>query len=292
MATAADLQSTLDKLGLGFLQGLLDSLIKDPNVDVTDMNTVSNYIDTDPKSQDAIKKRFSGNETRVKNGLAPLKPAEYIAAEKEYIATLRDTGMPVGFYDSQEDLAKLIGGDVSRVELSSRIQRGYEAAMNAPQNVKQQLQLLYGIDNADLAAYYIDPTVTTDLLGRKKSATLFARQMEAAQIAAQAQQQANIALGATSAEELAAAGVSPETAQARFAEIGTQQELFRPTFGEAAVGETGISQAEQIGGVFGTNAEARRKITERRRRRQAEFEAGGGFATTQTGVTGLRTAGQ
>lgn len=292
MATAADLQKTLDALGLGFLFNLLNRLVQDPSVDAADEDSVSRYIETDTVSQDAIKKRFSGNQARVAAGMDPLKPSEYINLEKQYLARLKDNGMPVGFYDSQEDLAKLVGGDVSPVEFDARIQRGYQAAMNAPQSVKQQLNNLYGITDSDLAAYYLDPTKTEDILGRKKSSTLFARQLEAANIANQAQAQANINLGAMTAEELAAQGVSPSVAQQRFAEIGMSQELFQTTTAEAAAGEQAIGQAEQIAGTFGTNAAARQKITERRRKRAAAFEAGGGLTTTQTGVTGLRTVGQ
>ena len=292
MATAADLQKTLDTLGLGFLFDLLNKIVQDPSVDAADEDSVSRYIETDTASQDAIKKRFSGNQARVAAGMDPLKPSEYIALEQKYLTRLKDNGMPVGFYDSQEDLAKLVGGDVSPVEFDARIQRGYQAAMNAPQSVKQQLNNLYGITDSDLAAYYLDPTKTEDILGRKKSSTLFARQLEAANIANQAQSQANINLGAMTAEELAAQGVTTAQAQQGFQQIGMGQEVFQTTTAEAAAGEQAISQAEQIAGTFNTNAAARQKIAERRRKRAAAFEAGGGLTTTQTGVTGLRTVGQ
>ena len=44
--------------------------------------------------------------------------------------------------------------------------------------------------------------------------------------------------------------------------------------------------------LFGTNAEARKAIETRKRKRQAAFETGGGFAQTQTGTAGLTTVGQ
>lgn len=292
MATAADLQKTLDSLGLGFLFDVLNGLVKDPSIDAADSDAVAKYIETDTASQKAIEQRFIGNKYRVDNGLKALKPSEYIDLEQRYLARLKDNGMPVGFYDSQTDLAKLIGGDVSPVEFDARIQRGYQAAMNAPQSVKQQLNTLYGVTESDLAAYYLDPTKTEDILGRKKSSNLFARQLEAANIASQAQAQANINLGAMTAEELAAQGIDTATAQQGFADIGTSQEVFAPTTAEAAAGVQGITQAEQIAGTFGTNAAARKKISERRRKRTAAFEAGGGLTTTQEGMTGLRTVGQ
>lgn len=292
MATAADLQSTLDNLGLGFLFPVLNTLVTDPSYDVTDVDQVSRFIENDPTSQDQMKKRFSGNQARIAAGLQPYKPSEYIAAEKAYIQRLKDNGMPLGFYDTQEDLAKLIGNDVSAAEFDARLQRGYMAAQNAPQAVKRQLQDLYGVSEADMAAYYLDPTRAVDVMGRKKSSTLYARQLEAAQIAAQGKQQANIQLGAMTAEELAAGGISAAQAQQGFAEIGATQELFKATTGEMAAGEQTISTEQQVAGVFGTNAQARQAIAERKRRRQAAFEGSTGFEAGQAGAAGLRTVGQ
>jgi hypothetical protein len=290
MSTTAELQTTLNSLGLGFLFPLLNSLVTDPSVDVNDVDAVGKYIDSSPDTgiQNAIKQRFIGNEGRIKAGLQPFKPNEYIQAEQEYVARLAANGLPVGFYDQPEDLAKLIAGRVSAIEFDNRIQAGYRAALNAPSSVKQQLQNLYGINDTDLAAYFLDPTRATDIIGRNKNAELFNRQIQAAQISAQGQAQAGIQLGITTAEELAAQGVSSEAAQQRFAAIGEQQGLFQA----GMQGETAISQEEQIAGTFGTNAEARQAIARRKRSRQAGFEAGGGFASNQSQQTGLTTIGQ
>jgi len=289
MASPAELRKILDGLGLGFLFDILDSASKDPSIDVTDLDAVGLFIDGDTKSQDAIKKRFIGNAYREKAGLGVLSPKEYIASEQALLQRLKDNGMPLGFYDTQEDLAKLIGGDVSAVEFNNRIQLGYTAAQNASTSVKQQLQSLYGINESELASYYLDPTRAEDVLGRKKNANLYAQQLKAAAIAGQAQTQAGIQLGALTAEDLAQTGVD---AQQGFQVIGQSQELFRTTTGERTVGDQNIAQAEQISGVFGTNAAARQAIADRKRRRTAGFEGSAGFDASQQGATGLRTAGQ
>lgn len=284
MATAADLQATLNQLGLGFLFDLLSSAVEDPTVDVTNPDVIGRLIETTPNVQQAYKERFKGNEERVRNGLRPFKPSEYIRAEQQYIDRLRENGLPIGFYDQPDDLARYIGSDVSPVELDQRINRGFKAAQNAPQSVRNQLKNLYGVDDAEMAAYFLDPTRATDLIGRKKSAELFSRQVQAAQVAAQAQQQANIQLGMQTAEELAAEGIGTEQALAGFSTIAAQQELYQGLGQEQA-----LTQEEQIAGQFGPAA-ARQAIASRRKRRVAAFEAGGGFATTQQGVTGLTTA--
>ena len=287
MSSPAELKKTLDSLSLGFLFPILSRLITDPSIDIEDEDAVSKYIEADTASQDAIKKRFIGNEGRVRAGRQPLTPKEYIQAEQTYALALQNNGMPQGFYDQPDDFAKLIGGNVSAVEFNNRIQQGYMAAKAAPQAVKNQLATLYGVTDQELAAYFLDPTKATDVIGRDKNSTLFARQIQAAQISAQGQSQAGIQLGMGTAEELAAQGYSPADAQQKFEQISTTQELFNPLAGEQV-----ISQEQQVTGTFGTNAEARKAIADRKRKRQTAFETGGGFAQTQTGASGLSTVGQ
>ena len=287
MATAADLKTKLDSLGLGFLFAVLEPKLSDTTIDVTDVDIIGQIIETDPTVADQYKQRFAGNELRAKAGLRPLKPSEYIQAEKEYTATLRNSGMPIGFYDQPSDLARFIGADVSNTELEGRISSGYKAASISDAATKAQLKNLYGIDDADLAAYYLDPTKATDVIGRKKNALLFSQQLQAAQTSAQAATQANMALTSAQAEELAAQGITGTTAKNVFSTIGKEQELYNPLQGEQA-----ITQEEQIAGTAGTSAAAAQRIAQRRRQRTAAFETGGGFAATQQGATGLKTVGE
>lgn len=287
MATAADLKRTLSRLGLDFLFDILNRANIDPTIDVSDQNQLANFIDANPDTQAYMKERFKGNDLRVQAGLRPLKPSEYIEQEQSYISRLRENGMPLGFYDSPADLAKLIGGDVGVTEFDARLRQGYQAAMKAPQAVKQQLQELYGVTQSDLAAYFLDPTTATDILGRKKSASLFGRQIEASQIAAQGQIQAGMQLNTQTAEELAAQGITADVAETGFRQLNEQQQLFQTN-----IGEQDISQEEQIAGTFNTNAQARQAIANRKRSRKASFEAGGSLASTTAGITGLGTVGQ
>jgi hypothetical protein len=292
MATAADLQKTLKALGLDFLFDILSKANIDPTVDTTNQDQLSNYIDSNKEAQDYMKVRFAGNDIREANGLRRLKPSEYIQQEQDYLARLQANGLPIGFYDSQGDLAKMIGNDVGVTELDARIRQGYQAAQRAPQTVKDQLANLYGITDRDLAAYFLDPTIATDLIGRKKNAELFGRQITAAQIAAQGQTQAGIQLGMGTAEELAAQGISPDMAQTGFTQIQDQQQLFATTTAEAASGQQNISQEQQIAGTFGTNAAARQAIEARKRKRTAAFQQGGSLLASQAGNIGLGTVGQ
>jgi len=280
MAAVDDLKAILDYYGLGSLFDRLNKVIIDDPTLVKQPTFLLNSV----RDTEIYKTRFKGNEARRAKGLPELSPADYVALEDGYRIALRANSMPKGFYDTQEDFNTFIGNDVRPDELNQRISRGYSAVMDAEPGTKAELQRLYGLGDADIAAFFIDPA-------RFQQSDAI-RKAESAKIASEARRQAGITLEAQQAEALAREGVTREAAQQRFAEIGMSQELFQTTTAEAAAGEQAIGQAEQIAGTFGTNAEARQKITERRRKRTAAFEAGGGLTTTQTGVTGLRTVGQ
>lgn len=231
------------------------------------------------RDTEQYKARFKGLELRKQRGYKPITETEYLEIEKEYEATLRANGMPRGFYDSQDDFAMFIGNDVRQDELNNRLARGYRAVMETEPGTKDELKRLYGLNDSDIAAFLIDPT--------RFQQTEAVRKAEAAR-RANAAREAGLQIQAQQAEELVNRDISQREAQRGFQELGATQELF----GAVQQGEEQITVEEQIAGTFGTNAAAAQRIATRRRRRQAEFEAGGGLAETKEGVTGLRTVGQ
>lgn len=278
MAARDEALEILREFGLESLIGNLDRAIQD---DPTQF--------TGPYARDAVwrsvrdtaeyKTRFKGIEMRKQRGLPPIDEDRYLQIEQEFRDTLRSNGMPRGFYDSQDDFANFIANDVRADELNTRIQQGYRAVTETEPGTKEELKRLYGLQDGDIAAFLIDPA--------RFQQTDAVRKAEAARRANAAREQ-GLQLTAAQAEELVSRGVGQSTAQRGFQEIGATQELF----GAVQQGEEAISLEEQIAGTFGTNAAAAQRIATRRRRRQAEFEAGGGLAETQQGVTGLRTIGE
>jgi hypothetical protein len=261
--------NTLDTYGLGELRGFANDLVFNRNI--IDENILIGEL----REQPAYKRRFAGNEQRRKAGLNALSEAEYIGLEKAYAQLMRQSGLPVGFYDDSSDFNNLIGGDVSVAELSERVNQGYEAVTNADPEVVQEMRRLYNIGDGELAAYFLDPQRATPML---------LNQARAASIAGQSVRQGAFQLTAAQAEELARAGVGEEQARAGFQAIAAAGELFAPLPGQTG---QAISQEEQVAGVFGTSAAAQQRIRRRTRERQAEFEAGGGFAAQGSQVTGL-----
>ena len=278
MAARDEALAILREYGLESLIDNIDKAIKDDPTRFMD-NFSREAIWSSVRDTEQYKKRFKGLELRRQNGYMPISEKDYLDIEKEFEATLRANGMPKGFYDSQEDFATFIGNDVRQDELNTRIQRGYRAVMDTEPGTKDELKRLYGLNDSDIAAFLIDPT--------RFQQTEAVRKAEAAR-RANAAREAGLQISAAQAEELYNRDINQQTAQRVFQELGATQELFQPTM----AGEEQIGIEEQIAGTFGTNAAAAQRIATRRRRRQAEFEAGGGLAETQTGVTGLRTVGE
>jgi hypothetical protein len=213
------------------------------------------------RETEAFKRRFAANEAR----LAAKKPAysvsQYLQLESAYRQALNASGMPKDFYDTPEDFQNFIANDISPDEIQYRIQQGYEAVKNADPAVVNELKTLYGLDDSTLAAYFIDPNRTKEQV---------VRSARAAEIAAQARQQAGISLTAPQAELLSTQGVTESTAQAGFAKIKQSEQLLNPLAGEEA-----LTQEELIAGTFGTSGAATQRVATTRRRRQAAFETGG-----------------
>ncbi|MDE2469010.1 MAG: hypothetical protein KGL35_09800 [Bradyrhizobium sp.] len=157
------------------------------------------------------KQRFAGNDLRIKNGLAPLSPADYLNTEAAYRQVLQASGLPSGFYDSHNDFNNLIGSDISATELQSRAQDAYTFTQNAVDpNVRQAFQTYYGVNDGHLAAYFLDPKVGTDVINR---------QVAAAQIGGAAQTN-GLDIGKANAERYANLGVTYAQAQSGAAQAG------------------------------------------------------------------------
>jgi len=236
------------------------------------------------RESQVFKERFPANEALKAAGKPQFSVTQYLREEAAYKAALQGAGMPPNFYDDPSDFQNFIVNDVSPDEVEARARLGYQAVRQADPQVVAEFQRLYGVSEGELAAYFIDPQRMRPTFDRYEAE----RQARSAQIAAAGTQQAGMTIERQQAEALARAGVTAQEAQAGFTALGDTQELFQA----AQRGEQEISQAEQIGGVFNTNAEARRAIAQRRRSRQAQFEGGGSFAGSQGVQTGLTTVGE
>lgn len=268
------LMSTLDRYGLGSLVDRVWSLYTDETITAdSGIDTIGDAL----RDTDEFKRRFPANEARVKAGLPELSISEYIGLERGYENAMRGSGLPKGFYDDPTDFANFISTNTSVAEVQDRVNEGYRAVSQSNPQVIAQMKELYGVNEGDLAAYFLDPQRATPIL---------TRQARAAQISAEGQRQAGMQLTAQQAESIAAEGITAQQAQTGFANIQGQQELLNPLQGEGDA----LTQEELIGATFGMNAAARQRIETRQRQRRAAFGGGGSFATSETGLSGIGTA--
>jgi len=177
-------------------------------------DTISILLQDTPE----YKARFAGNEARKKAGLPVLSPAEYLATEASYQQVMKSAGLPASFYDQPSDFATWIGQNTSPSEIQSRVDLASQAVNLASPAYRQALNQM-GIDDAHLAAYYLDPNKALPLL-QKQAAT--------AQIGAEALKQ-GLAFDQAYSEQLATEGVSQSAAAQGYsqvaAELGTMQNL-------------------------------------------------------------------
>jgi len=267
------IKAVLATYGLGDLSDYLYGVYAKGEVDINNPDALIFAI----RGQEAYQKRFAANAARAKKGLAELDPASYLQLENSYRQLLQSNGLPPGFYDQTEDFTALLEGDVSPQELQTRVQEGFRAVQDADPEVKRQMQELYGVNEAGLAAYFLDP---------EKAAPILTRQAEAAKIAARAKEQGNIQLLSATAEEIAARGISAQEAQAGFTAMGLQKGLYTEMMGEQA-----LTQQEKVGAALGYDVEAQRKLAERKGIRKAAFQGGGTFTRTTGQTSGTTQTG-
>jgi hypothetical protein len=221
------------------------------------------------RESESFKKRFAANEQRRAANKPVFSVTQLLQLESQYRQVLRNSGLEEGFYDQPDDFQKFIVGDVSPDELQDRVQTGFRAVQEADPAVVRELKSLYGLEDNQLAAFFIDPVRSRDTV---------LRAARAAEVATQARQQARITLEAPEAELLVRQGITQEEARQGFAQIGFQEELLN----RQLLGEEALSRQDIIEGTFGTNQAAAQRIETRRRRRRAAFETGGQAALGST----------
>jgi hypothetical protein len=215
-------QSAFDLLSSQFAQYGLQALV-DPLKGLIQENISPSEFAVRLRQTEPYKKRFAANTARIAGGLATLSEGEYIGLEDQYQNIMRNYGLPSTYYTKgdlgrQEGFEKLIGYDVSAVELEDRISTAQKRVINAPPEVTAALKAFYpSITNADILAYTLDPTKGLDDIKRK---------ITASEIGGAAMAQGlTTSLDATGqslgAEALTKLGVTQEEAQRGFSNIAS-----------------------------------------------------------------------
>jgi hypothetical protein len=221
------------------------------------------------RQQPAYAERFKGMAIRQANGLPAVSEGEYIAYERQAGQLMRAAGMPVGFYDSPDDYANLIGKDVSVNELNQRITGAYTRVAQAPVEVRDAFANFFGpTGDTAFAAYFLDAD---------RAAPMLEKAVTEAEIAGTGAR-FGIGISADVASRLADVGVNLNTASQGFQTLAAQSALFRESVTEAKDLEMGV---EGVNAAFGVNATDAEAVA----RRKEERAAAVGGSTNQAGVS-------
>lgn len=245
------------------------------------------------RQTDAYKMRFAGNEQRRQKiqqqmaaGMTPtmgeLSEASYIALEDSYKAELRKQNVPPQFYENSSYLARMIGNDLSTAEVSARASLARQAAMQANAEVKQQLQSLYGVQEDQIAGFFLDPELGKATIGAVAAGN-------AAIISASAKR-AGLELTRAQAESIATTQAPDmQTALDTSALFATTARLGGLAQ-ESVTGEQSTVTAQDVIMAATGAQEQQAALEKERQRRLASTQAASGMATTEKGVVGLQRA--
>ena len=242
------------------------------------------------KTNDVYLKRFYGNTLRVKAGQNALPESTYLSLENQYNETLSAYGLK-GYFGSTRDqqiagMAQIIGGDISAPEFTDRIATVVDRVQNANPTVKAALQAYYGVTDADLIKYYLNP---------KEGLANLKMKTTAAEIGAASYDQLGKpgTIGQTRAMELAQMGVTRDLAQKGYKTIGEflpEAQKLSDIYGEAGIKYT-QQQAEQEVFNLSEAASAARKRKQLAALEAAKFSGSAG-ASTAASSFGSATRGQ
>jgi hypothetical protein len=256
-AALRDRQSAYDILYNEFSKYGLGSLVEDVKY-LLQSNVSPSQFALELQNTKAYKQRFSANEDRIKAGLSALTPKQYIDLEDQYQTVMRNYGLPASYYTKdttgkQVGFDKFIAGDVSSTELEDRILTAQQRVVNSNPEVLTALKTFYGdsITNGDILAYALDPS---------KALTDIKRKVTAAEIGGAALAQ-NLQAQGTTAEALAAQGITKAQAQQGYTEVAgmvPRGSQLADIYGQQPYNQQ-TAEAEVFNTAGGAEAAARRK---------------------------------
>lgn len=223
-------QALFKSYGLESLAGKIYDYVKNGY----DGDTISLLLQDTPE----YKTRFAGNEKRKQSGSPVLSAAEYLATEEAMRHVMRTSGLPQGFYDTNQDFANWIGQGVSATEIQQRVDLATQATILSNPEYKQALNRM-GIDDGHMAAYFLDTKRAMPYL-QKAAAT--------AQVGAESLR-AGLGFNQAYAEQLATMGIGADQARSGFGQVASEMDTLTDL---AQIYGGGWNQGESEAAAFGT----------------------------------------
>jgi hypothetical protein len=237
----------------------------------------ADQVTVDMTQTPQFKARFPGIEARLKAGLPPISPADYISYEDQARQLEMQYQLPSGFLDNAKTIGNWIGQDVSMSELTDRVQKGYSVVATAPADVRASFASMFGAaGDGALASYFMD---------EKNSVPLLEQRVTAAQLKGTAGE-ASVDLNSHLAMQLAQQGISQSQVQQAAGTVAQQSSIYAGQVGEAAP----PTQSQGIEAALGTDQEAIAKVNQAQSAAEAAFKGGGGAESDQYGAGGVGPA--
>lgn len=144
----------------GYTADTLKLMAQDPNA----VNSPDPYV---KQFVTAYNTRFVANADRIKNGFAPLSPADYIAREGAYRSSMASAGLPFEFYNTNAALSGWIANNVDNATVQAKINIASDVVNNYDQTAKDQALALYGLDTGHLIAHILDPVAALPIIQKQ-----------------------------------------------------------------------------------------------------------------------------
>lgn len=212
------------------------------------------------------KDRFRGNEILRNSGGNVLSVQEYLAVENSYRQIMQAAGLPPGFYDDADDLAKFIGNSIAPAELQSRVEMASDLVRRDDPDVLAELRRR-GLGQGDIIAYYLDPKRAAPAITKRYQSTLIGA----------AARRAGLRTATNYATKLAELGITEQQAAQGYGTVGDMLptlDALGDIYGED------YSQRDAESEVFESNADAAAKRKRLSSRERAEFGGSSGFGYT------------
>jgi hypothetical protein len=211
---------------------------------------------------DAYRRRFGAvNEQRKQRGLSVLKPGEIVQLENTYRTMFRQYGLPAGMFDSNEDFVKYIGGDVSPQEMQSRLDIARATVISDDPIIRDTYRAWYaaGLNEGDALAAVLNPERALPEIERKARSAMLGG----------AANRQGVSVTQARAEELAAMGVDPNSAQQGFGKVADIQRNAGAIANRYGLAYEGQRDAEDA--VFLNDAQSIERLRRLGQREAAEF---------------------
>jgi F0F1-type ATP synthase epsilon subunit len=230
-------------------------------------------LQVDLYAQPAFQQRFPGIFSRIKAGLPPISPTDYINYEDQALQLENQYGLPKGFLTDPTRIGNLIGGDTSMNELQARVVNGFSHVATAPQAVQASFNQMFGAYGPGaLASHFLDTNTAQPILEQ---------QATAADIAGQAGM-LGINPSTADAMTLAQRGETGSSTESGMQQLAGEEGIFNANVGNA----NPLTAADQgVKAQFGLDQLSTEQVAQQQEALAATSKGGGGPNIDQYGTS-------